>query len=338
MDIKINSKRIKNLLSYDWIKIILSIIAGIIVWSLLFTTLGTRITVGQEFYFHTYDNVFTAGSVERNQEVLDNIKKKGYFSYDLLKLSTSNIVSAGQYSASYMLSLKRSTNEGDVMIISDERAEAKTEKAEQADIISLVNSYYFYDIETLLKSAKDYCINNDFVVEKLDGSWAINEEAIKDYFLNTRIVGKGKGNYRKTYRTAQQKAMGVQNEYNRIKLLYENYLYVSTAIEKAIKADNDFLWYGELYTYDSLGKKVEDLTEIKPFGIDLYKLNQPFLEDSTVPKVEDTWFTYADGVPTAEGLVACVFDFHSEQEDLQYETLGFLRYLIETYSRYNVNV
>ncbi|MBR2336480.1 MAG: hypothetical protein IKA61_00850 [Clostridia bacterium] len=53
MDIKITGKRFKNLLSYEWVKMIALIVAGVVVWSLLFTTLGTRITVGENFtFFH----------------------------------------------------------------------------------------------------------------------------------------------------------------------------------------------------------------------------------------------------------------------------------------------
>ena len=326
----------KNLLSYDWIKIILSIVAGIVVWSLLFTTLGTRLTVGQEFVFHLYENVYTVGSSEKNAQMMLDAKKKGLFSYDVLKFSVNSVTSGGQYSASYMLSLKMSTQEGDVMIISDGRAETEN-KEKKSDLTSIINNRYLCDMETLLKSARAYCVNNGFIIEN-GSSWQANEQKIEEYFLNTRIKGKGKGNYRKTYRTAQQKAEGVKLEIARIKQLYENYLYVSAAIEVAKAADCDFLWYGELYSYDKNNKIIEEETEIRPYGIDLYKLNQPFLGQEGVPNVEDTWFTYANGKPTAEGLVVCVFDFRGYQVDLQYETLGYLRYIIQTYGRYEINV
>ena len=337
MDITINGSRFKNLLSYDWIKILVSIVAGIIVWSLLFSSLGTRLTTGQEFVFHIYENVYTVGSNERNAEMLVDAKKKNLISYDVLKFSVNPVTSGGQYSASYMLSLKMSTYEGDVMIISDGRAETE-DKEKKSDLTSIINNRYLCDMETLLKSARAYCVNNGFVVEKLGGSYVFNEDAIKEYFLNTRIKGKGKGNYRKTYRTAKQKEKGVELEIARIKQLYKNYLYVSAAIQAGKDAGADFLWYGELYTYDENNKVIEDKTEIRPYGIDLYKLNQPFLGQEGVPNVEDTWFTYANGKPTAEGLVVCVFDFRTQQVDLQYETLGFLRYIIQTYGRYEINV
>lgn len=333
MDIKITGKRFKNLLSYEWVKMIALIVAGVVVWSLLFTTLGTRITVGENFTFFTYEGVYTVGSENKNETLLNEAKNKGYFSYDVLETNSSSIVSGGQYTATYMLSLKMTTQDGDVMIISDGRAVTEKEEGESvSDLGTIINSGYLCDIQTLLTKARDYCVYDHlFITENEDGTYTVNEDVIRKYFLEVRV--KSAKNYKKTYRTAEQKENGAKLEINRIKKLYENYLYVSKAIAKAKSNDSDFLWYGEIYTYDSKGNVIKEKTEVRPFGIDLYKLNTPFIE-SGIPDIANTWYTYADGKTTAEGLVACVFDFTSYQPDLQYETLGFLRYLIETYSGY----
>jgi hypothetical protein len=79
MDIKVNGSRLKNLLSYDWVKMLASIIAGIVVWTLLFTTLATRATVGEEFYFVIYDNVSTE-SYSKSGSYLSKLKKDGVLS------------------------------------------------------------------------------------------------------------------------------------------------------------------------------------------------------------------------------------------------------------------
>lgn len=331
MDIKIKSSRLKNLLSYDWLKIVLSIVAGVVVWSLLFTTLGTRATVGEQFVFNVYGNVYTREST-RNNDILNDLKTKGYFSYDVLSLSAETVSGAGQYSASYMLSLKMSTQEGDVMIISDGRAgEMKEDEDPTKDIKTVINAGYIYDMDKLLRDAGEYC--DRFVSIDENGKALLKEDVIEEYFLNTRM--KSAGNYRKTFRTEAQRQEGVALEKQRISILYENYTYVFQAIEKAKAEDNDILWYGELYNYDENGEIVEGSGESHPFGIDLYKLNQSLdLEDETAPRVKDTWYTYADGKTTDEGLVACVFNFRAHQPDLQYEVFAFLRYLIETYSEY----
>ena len=75
MDIKVTGNRLKNLLSYEWVKIIVSIVAGVVVWSLLFTTLATRATVGEQFVFVIYENVSTLGSNSKNNEYFKRFKR-----------------------------------------------------------------------------------------------------------------------------------------------------------------------------------------------------------------------------------------------------------------------
>ena len=87
--------------------------------------------------------------------------------------------------------------------------------------------------------------------------------------------------------------------------------------------------------YDDEGNVLEGQGTILPFGIDLDKLNQDYKDTA---KIEDVWYTYTNN-PTGEkttttGLVMCVFDFKNKQSDLQYESLAFLRYIIQTYSDY----
>ena len=91
MDIKVKGSRLKNLFSYDWAKILISIIAGVVVWSLLFTTLGTRSTVGEEFYFTLYDNVKSV-SATKNGTLLEKLKKDKVLSYDVLSLNADEAI------------------------------------------------------------------------------------------------------------------------------------------------------------------------------------------------------------------------------------------------------
>ena len=335
MDIKISKRRLKNLLAYDWGKILISIIAGIVVWSLLFTTLATRVTVGEEFVFVVYENVSIENS-KKNDNLLTNLKNDGVLSYDVLKLSTSYITSAGQYSASYMLSLRASTQEGDVLLISDGSAvEVKEgEDDPKQEISAVINSGYLYDFEKFLKDAQTYCTGNGFIVENGDGTYTVDEEKIENYFRNVRL--KSAGNYRKTYRTEAKRQEGVKQEIKRIKDIYENYLFVSRAIEQAKAENNDVLWYGKIKQYDKDGNVIEGGEQVYPFGIDLHKLNVPFRGSETdkKPDLSKTWYTFANGKTTSEGLVLGVFNFKPHQPDMQYESLAFVKYVIETYSGY----
>ena len=335
MDIKINGGRLKNLLSYDWVKMLVSVIAGIVVWSLLFTTLATRVTVGEEFVFMVYENVNTVNST-KNNELLSQMKEDEVLSYDVLKTYVSNLTSAGQYSASYMLSLRTSIQEGDVLLISDGRAvEVKEGEDDPAkEINNAINARYLYDFESFLSDAHTYCVSNGFIQENSDGTYVVDEQKIENYFRSVRL--KSAGNYRKTYRSELKKQEGVKLEIKRITAIYENYLFVKRAIDNAKEEGNDFLWYGALNQYDDDGNVIEGAEKYYAYGIDLYKLNQPFVESETVkkPSVADTWYVSANGKTTAEGLVLAVFDFKAHQSDLQYESLAFVKYIIETYSGY----
>lgn len=349
MDIKITGSRFKNLLSYEWVKIVISILAGVIVWMLLFTMLATRATIGEQFVFVVYENVYTQNK-NKNNQLLENMKKDGVLSYDVLKTSVSPIMSAGQYSASYMLSLRATTQEGDVMLISDGRlskvledgsdTESNSSSSMQSDpynaIKTAINARYFYDINAFLLDAKEYCLSTGggFITPNADGSYTVNKSAIDSYFRQVRM--KSADNYHKTYRTEEQIKQAVELETKRITDVYENYLYLTSAIQKAKDNGADFLWYGDIYDYDENGHLDESKPTTYALGIDLYKLNSPFVgkEGSTVPKVEDTWFTYANGKTSSEGLVMCVFDFQYYQPDLQYESLAFLTHIVKTYSGY----
>ena len=123
MDVKITGKRLKNTLSYDWIKIIACAVAAIFVWTLAFTTCATRATDGQQFYFVVFDDVYF--DTETNADMLSDMKKDGSLSYDVLKAQLNNVTKAGNYDALYMLNLRLTTREGDVMIMNSGKLNAE---------------------------------------------------------------------------------------------------------------------------------------------------------------------------------------------------------------------
>ena len=57
MDNKFTKKRIQNMLSYDWIKMLIMVLAIVLVWSLAFTIGAPRATAGQVFCFYYYTGV-----------------------------------------------------------------------------------------------------------------------------------------------------------------------------------------------------------------------------------------------------------------------------------------
>lgn len=338
MDVKITKGRLTNLIAYDLVKIIIAIIAAVMVWVLLFTTCATRATVGEQFDLIVFDGVYYKDNYA--EDVIAKLKKEKSLSYDVLTANVSKVTGAGNYSAIYMLSLKAATKEGDVFVFN-----GKTEQAVGDDgkvltddngapvfklndnAQSIVNASYLVSFTEYLEAARQYL--DKFVVEG-----TVDETAVRNYFLDYRI--KSAGNYRKTYRTQEQKETGVKLEIERINTLLENYTLVSGAIEKAKADDVDILWYADFNPGKTYEKK--DV----PYGIDLQKLNVASAANGG-EKLFDYWYYWenaenengsSDPVKKSDGLVMAVFNYGSDQFDLQFESLAVIADAIKTFSNY----
>ncbi len=338
MDVKITKGRLVNLISYDALKIVLSILAGVMVWVLLFTTCATRATVGEQFGLILYQGVYSGSN--DGKDFLTELKKKekGGLSYDVLDYTTMSVTAAGNYSAAYMLSLKSSTKEGDVIVFAGgnktvvKDKDGNPTKGDDGEIVmkisddaqSIVNNESLYSVTDFLTSAHNYLNSNGLVK---DG--AIDEAAVRNYFLTVRM--KSASNYHKTFRTETQKEEGVKKEIERITNLYANLQVVEKAINNAKTQGEDFLWYADRIIGGEIYKSNE------PYGIDLNKLNAKKSE-AEKKSITELWYTVGEvdgkSEATSEGLVLGVFDYHSDQADLQYEALAVIREVIETYSDY----
>lgn len=338
MDVKITKGRLVNLISYDVLKIVLSILAGVMVWVLLFTTCATRATVGEQFGLILYQGVYSGSN--DGKDLLTELKKKekGGLSYDVLEYTTMSVTAAGNYSAAYMLSLKSATKEGDVIVFAGgnktvvKDKDGNPTKGDDGEIVmkisddaqAIVNNGYLYSVTDFLSSAHDYLNSNGLVK---DG--AVDEAAVRNYFLTVRM--KSASNYRKTFRTETQKEEGVKKEIERITNLYANLQVVEKAINNAKTQGEDFLWYADRIIGGEIYKSNE------PYGIDLNKLNAKKSE-AEKKSITELWYTVGEvdgkSEATSEGLVLGVFDYHSDQADLQYEALAVIREVIETYSDY----
>ncbi len=341
MDVKITKKRFSNLIAYDFVKIIIAIAAAIAVWVLLFTTCATRATVGEQFYFVIFDGVYFKENYP--YEMITKLKDEDKLSYDVLETSVSTVTAAGNYSALYMLSLKASTKEGDVLLFNGKNEEVKNEdgtvKTDENgaamtkvndDAQAIINNSYVAPFDEYLNSAKNY-------IERFLTNGEVDEKAVEDYFLSVRI--KQAGNYKKTYRTDEQKAQGVKNEIERIKTLQKTYLTVVGAIEKAAAEGVDLYWYCDFAPTEEYKK------EHVPYGIDLYKLNQKAMEteNSEKEKLSDIWYFWdyiqnengdKDPERRSDGLVLSVFNFGKDQPDLDFESLAVIENAIKTFSYY----
>lgn len=339
MDIKITKGRFANLVNYDLIKTLLSIVAAVMVWVLLFTTCATRATIGEQFSFLIFGNISYKDAFVA--DMLTELKEEKELSYDVLNLSTGNVTAAGNYSALYMLSLKASTKEGDVLLFNGKKVVAtnddgseKTDesgnkiKTVNSDAQSIVNSGYIVDFKQYLNEAEKYLAK--FVV-----NGEVDEKSVENYFLNTRM--KQASNYRKTFRTPEQKAEGVKLEIERIETLKKNYEIITRFLKEIDDMGEDVFWYADFNKGESYEK-----TNVA-YGIDLDKVNAVYSSRSSkVRKLSDYLWYYekikADDSDeetlqnSSEGLVLSVFDYGADQYDLQFESLAVINNMIRMFS------
>lgn len=340
MDIKITKGRFSNLLSYDFIKIILAIVAAVMVWVLLFTTCATRATVGEQFYFVTFGEIYSKDS-DFAGRMLSDLKEKNKLSYDVLDLNAVNVTAAGNYSALYMLSLKAATKEGDVMLFngnkttvltSDGKPETDEDGNEKKKINdeaqAIVNNGYIVNFSEYLDSAGDY-------LDKFTVNGKIDEKTVEKYFLEVRM--KEASNYRKTFRTAEQKKEGVKLETERLKTLSETYESVKSFLKTAEEDGADVMWYADYNVGETYGK------QHVPYGIDLDKMNKYGLSKNPGAKKLSEYFWYYENVKSeetgettvqnfSEGLVLSVFNYGNDQYDLQFESLAVIERIIRTFT------
>ncbi len=316
MDIKITKKRLVNMLNYEWIKMLIAIAAAIVIWNLIFTTTATRATIGETFHVVLYDNVSATGG---DALFLGDLKEKGVLSYDVLESATDSIRGAGNYSSAYLLSVRMSTKEGDVIIADATVPEtAEGEDPKPSNMQTVLDGYYLISLPKYFENAEKYLLINGFY----DAEWNINEKKIEEYFRNDRILSAR--NYKKTYNTEEKISAAVPKEIARIKAIKDSLFRVRSAIESVKGTERDFVWYGERKTYSETGEVTA--TETDAYGIDLGKLNAG--NEETKGKISDLWSLSSGG---ADGLVLGVFNFGAEQYDMQFEALSFIDYLIRTY-------
>ena len=114
LDARITKQRLSNLISYDWIKIVVTIVVACLVLALLFAFTAARPRRAQEFYVYAYTDVSTGSDFSSLKEELED----GVFSYDILSVGTEGF-DGSMGSTTY--TLRRSVGSGNVLFVTDNR-------------------------------------------------------------------------------------------------------------------------------------------------------------------------------------------------------------------------
>lgn len=311
MDNKITTKRLKQLLSYDLVKIIAIIVAGVLVWSLLFTMLGDSLDEGQTLSIYSYN--VTIHDEEINSLLTGDLSD--YRSYDVVE---TNYYSFGKYTpnnttVSQQFAAWSSVGQLDAIFISSAKDLKSTSKDEEGNDVdtfySLAVTYvdYYYNLEDLANNAILYCKNkggyND--AGEMDASVA------KNYF---NVRKKGDNFLRHGLINAEQ-------EVDRFEKIWEN----AHKLKYLLDDDTLDIWYVEK---DSEGKEYK-------LGVEMGKLYKQGASTVTGKNTASLCSYSAEpeeGGSVADGASLCIFNNAMHQPDLVYESLAFLVAVIENYS------
>ena len=324
MDNRFTKKRVANMLSYDWIKMIFLVVAIVFLWVLAFTIGSPRASKGQTFgifYFYGGDYRYSTDPTTLGE----NMQKEGVFSYDVLDFNVREI---GETYAEILLT-SNSVQEGDVMITVDHPESIEKLKS---PFRILIDNYgeVFYDYNDLIADAKKYCLENGFVYSS-NGVYYLNEQRITDYFTQ-----RMKKDPRFRNEESQRYQDGVKGEIERIKRVWNNAIMLEDCLNTHPEIKYSYVRYTQTVAADPNAIDAETLANQKErvYGINLGRL-------TGTEKVITSDFYYnlydEEGAvtgSTAEGIVLCVYDYYGYQPHLQFETLSFVNAMISKYSNF----
>lgn len=314
-------------MSYDWIKIIAFIAAICFVWVLAFTIGAPRASVGQLFGLITYAPDFETAKSEG--QLLYEAKEAGAFSFDILDFNTRSIQK--DYYSTLMMAAN-SVQEGDIFVTSD--FEDSREKNE-SPMRSFIDSYYTvaFDLDSLIAAAKEYAIKHG--IENKDGVY-VCDKIVTDSVFSERMQSDPRFRDKQSARYSA----GLEDEAERIIAVWNN----ACKLEKVLEEHPELR-----VNYRPFTQTLDAMDEDKREKSDYYKVWQSKTEltyglnlgklAGGKEKITDLYsrtITPEDGEPylTADGIVLCVFNYTAQQPHLQYETLGYIVYMVETYSNF----
>ena len=234
------------MLSYDWVKIILTIAGLIVVWAFIFSATSTKITAAQQFSVYNY-----RGNNNLSREFYDNLekgfKKDNIFSYEVIETDPYDFVTVGK-DTNTVLTARSGVGEGDVIFLSPEFDTNTQYKEEGTDEIKYKSTYaqtftqnYYYNIFHFDQNEDGSFTEDSFFGQMesylspfFDGdlkNGTLNEKKAEEHF-RARIKKNGD----KRFKTKKQIEQGIEWENERLNkyrdALLETYGYFEEGLIK----------------------------------------------------------------------------------------------------------
>lgn len=333
MDSKITKKRLSHMLSYDWIKIILTAVGVILVWSLVLTISSTKLTMAQQFTVCSY-----RGNTPLSTGFYDSLnnafEKDDVFSFEILETGSYDYTKTGK-ETNTLLTTRLSVGEGDVIFLSPDYDE-DTDYKEEDGTVNYKSTY----AETFVKG---YSSTLFFFDRNEDGSFT------EDSFFG-QMEAYLDGFYKNGWRSGDlDEAKAAANFRARNKKQKDNRFKTEKQIQEGIKGEIERInKYREalLETYDYLEKgyvTIVNTTIPDPYDEEktvthAYTLNicpdeskaenlKKIISYRTQEQDENGNLQPKD---TAAGMQVGLFNLKDVHRDFRYESLLYVNYVIRT--------
>lgn len=320
MDARITKQRLSNLLSYDWLKIIATIAAAVAMLVVLFTIIRTSPTIAQQYVVFSWGSIIPA---QNSADLAEDLKDR--LSYDILKVEMENFADSTLGNSAF--EARRGVLKGSALFVSNYHSpdlkENEMNDFERACNVGLVHAGMpieylglYYDLNDYFSGCEEYLVR--FFGEEWETAPVLDGQEVEDCFL----ARNGKD---KRFKTNAQKEAGIALEEARLNALREDYIFVrDNGFEKGFGAEDSTLTFT---TYTSKGYDLgedEHVTPTYTVGINLGKLS----------KISDLfYYKDASGNRATAEVTLLLFDNGERLNDLKYESVTMLRYLLEKYAK-----
>ncbi len=315
MDAKITKKRLAQMLSYDWVKIVAFAVGAILLWTLIFQMTATRIKPSQQFRVYNYYCNESLG--DGFYTLYGDVAKNGNLSYEVMEMNVTDLTrSDGQHFT--LLDGAVETDDGDVIFIPN--VGDKNYRTEADDVVSYECTYvesfvrryfpYLYNLD--LSDEEGYFQNlerylNGFYTEGWEKKESLNEAKVKSEF-EKRI----KKNEDKRFKKDEEIKRGAKLEVERI--------------QKYRDALEEFYGYvdAEIVSFT----RVELQTNGQTYASGVFGLN--ICPDATKTGELKKQVSYVDEneVSTAKDMNVLFFDFDGTEDSFEYESLLYVNQVI----------
>lgn len=327
MDAKITKTRLSRMLSYDWLKIVISAVVAIVVWSLIFTMTATRITPAQQFSVMNYLGSAPFATTKFN-ELYNNAFNEKVFSYEVLEVNQNDLAANREY-ASTLLEARMATEEGDVIFVADtdnpdteiKDGENVTYEFTYLESLILRNRANMYELDPA-KEGSFFHKMEAYLDTFYDGGWeggTLNEEKVEVQF-RARVKKD------KRFKKEKQIAQGVQDDIARIQkyrdALDQFYIWIedgTLAFTTTVFSDREEK-KDVYYPADGI-YSINLCPNEKMKGLEKYVGYYKEVIDEETGKTHHTI--------TAENMNVAFFYFPGVEDGFQYESLLFVNYLVE---------